>query len=41
METIRKKVSVLRNQLQEAEERATTAEKELEKATERNEKVRI
>ena len=40
METIRKKVSVLRASLTEAEDRANKAEKELEKAEERNKKVR-
>lgn len=41
METIRKKLDVLRHTLNEAEDRATNAENELAKSTERNAKVGI
>lgn len=40
METIKKKVAVLRCNLNEAEERAKAAEEELEKANVRNQEVR-
>lgn len=39
METIKKKVAVLRCNLNEAEERAKAAEEELEKANVRNQEV--
>lgn len=41
MENVKKKVTLLRKNLADAEERAIAAEKELEKATERNQKVRM
>ena len=41
METIRKKLDVLRHTLNEAEDRATNAERELEKSTEKNADVGI
>lgn len=41
METVKKKVNVLKSNLNEAEQRAKTAEEELEKATGRNEAVSI
>lgn len=41
METIRKKLDVLRHTLNETEDRAINAEKELEKSTQRNAEVGI
>lgn len=41
METIRKKLDMLRTSLNESEARADAAEKELEAAKQRNERVRI
>lgn len=41
MEVIRKKVNSLKNQLEETEQRAGTAEEELKKEQDRNAKVRV
>lgn len=41
MEVIRKKVNSLKNQLEETEQRAGTAEEELKKEQDRNAKVQV